>query len=154
MTEVAQVAAAVAHNVDDVANENEFDVTHRKDDKAINEDDTEKTSHTEDKKQCENNDKGSKTDETHMNGVEHKDRNADNKKNEGSEAVNGEEEDTDNEQAEPDTNEDQNLSDLAMKKQVSQKDQDKNKSSLHFKPLYYTMYHSSCSFELISLFIL
>lgn len=122
MTEVAQVAVAGAHNMDDITNENVCDMTHGKDDEEINENDAaEKTSHREDKKHCQQNDSGSKTDETHVNGVEHKEKNTANKNKDGSEAVNGEEEDTEKEEAEPDTNEDQNISDLAMKKEVSQK---------------------------------
>lgn len=159
MTEVAQVAAAVAHNMDDVTNENVCDLTHGKDDEAINEDDTaekktEKTSHREDKKHCKKNDKGSKADKTHVNGVEHKEKHTD-KKNDGSEAVNGEEQDTEKEGAESDTNEDQNISDLAMKKEVSQKFKIRifiaNVTHVHMNILYTIL---PATFQYISRFIL
>lgn len=110
MTEVAQVAAVVAHNVDDVTNENERE--------GDFEDKTkEKKSHREDKK-LKKNDKGSKT---QVNSVEHKEKNTAHKKKDGSDVVNGLAQATEKEHAEPDTQENQNISDLALKKEVSQK---------------------------------
>uniref|UniRef100_A0A8C4EBD9 Nexilin n=1 Tax=Dicentrarchus labrax TaxID=13489 RepID=A0A8C4EBD9_DICLA len=108
MTEVAQVAAVVAHDMDDVTNEDEHnvsdaenkedDMTHEED--VVNEDDaaeekSEETSHMEDKKICSGNDE--ETDKGHMNGVEHKE------EDDRSDAVNGVEQDGD-------------ISDLALKK--------------------------------------
>ncbi|XP_051233421.1 nexilin isoform X3 [Dicentrarchus labrax] len=122
MTEVAQVAAVVAHDMDDVTNEDEHnvsdaenkedDMTHEED--VVNEDDaaeekSEETSHMEDKKICSGNDE--ETDKGHMNGVEHKE------EDDRSDAVNGVEQDgVTKEDAQPDTNEDQDISDLALKK--------------------------------------
>lgn len=138
MTEVAQVAVVVAHDVDDVTNENEHsvsdaenkedDMTHEEDDAAVNEDDdtgeeSEKTLHKEDKEPCHMNDEESnETDKPHMNGVEHKEDETADKKSERSEAVNGVARDREKEEdAQPETNEDQNMSDLALKKEVRQK---------------------------------
>ncbi|XP_069378081.1 nexilin isoform X4 [Paralichthys olivaceus] len=126
MTEVAQVAAVVAHDMDNVTNENEHsisdaenkedDVTHEEEeeDVAINEDDdTEKksegTSQEEDKKPHHTND--TETDKPQVNGVEHKEKDSDDKTN--GEAMDGEE----REDAQSDTNEDQNMSDLALKRE-------------------------------------
>ncbi len=138
MTEVAQVAAVVAHDVDKVTNEDEHttsdaenqndDETHEKDDAA--EKKNKKTSHMEDEKSFQENDKASvKTDETHINGVEHKD---------GiSEAVNGVAQDTETkEAAQPDTNEDQHISDLAIKKEVSEEFQIISDEKLNVTPLW------------------
>ncbi|CAB1444713.1 unnamed protein product [Pleuronectes platessa] len=133
MTEVAQVAVAVAHDMDDVTNENELsmgdaenkedDVTHEEDgdeeeeDVALDEgDDTEKkseeTSQEEDKKACHTNDEdGTETDKPHVNGVEHKEKDTDDKTN--GEATDDEEK----EDAHSDTNEDRNMSELALKKE-------------------------------------
>nr|XP_019936544.1 PREDICTED: nexilin isoform X1 [Paralichthys olivaceus]XP_019936546.1 PREDICTED: nexilin isoform X1 [Paralichthys olivaceus] len=126
MTEVAQVAAVVAHDMDNVTNENEHsisdaenkedDVTHEEEeeDVAINEDDdTEKksegTSQEEDKKPHHTND--TETDKPQVNGVEHKEKDSDDKTN--CEAMDGEERGD----AQSDTNEDQNMSDLALKRE-------------------------------------
>ncbi|XP_022605022.1 nexilin isoform X2 [Seriola dumerili] len=136
MTEVAQVVAAVVHDMDDVTNENVHsmseteskvdDMTHEENDVAVNEDDdteekSEKASHTEDKKPCHTNDeeKSDETDKPHMNGVEHKENDTAKEKNEKSGAVNGVSQDRkkEEEDAQPDTNEDQNMSDLALKKE-------------------------------------
>uniref|UniRef100_A0A7N6BG10 Nexilin n=1 Tax=Anabas testudineus TaxID=64144 RepID=A0A7N6BG10_ANATE len=89
MAEVAQVAAAVAHNMDD------------------------KRSRSVDKKHLEK-----KDDKTHVNGVEHKDKSTASKTSDESEAVNGVAQDTEKEhEEEDDTNEDQNISDLKIKKE-------------------------------------
>ncbi|XP_044217653.1 nexilin isoform X2 [Thunnus albacares] len=135
MTEVAQVVAAVAHDVDEVENENEHnmsdtenkdvDVTHEKEDVADNEkvaaeEESEKTSHTEDKKPCQKTDEASnEADKTYMNGVEHKeDDTANDDENEKSAAVNGVGKDTeDKENAQPDTNDDPSISELELKKE-------------------------------------
>ncbi|XP_062252227.1 nexilin isoform X2 [Platichthys flesus] len=134
MTEVAQVVAAVAHDMDDVTNENEHgmsdaenkeeDVTHEEEeeeeeeeDVAVDEgDDTEKKSeersHEEDKKACHTNDEDStETDKPHVNGVEHKEKDTDDKTN--GDATDDEEK----EDAHSDTNEDRNMSELALKKE-------------------------------------
>lgn len=161
MTEVAQVAAAVAHDMDSFGKEKEHnmsdaenkedDVTHEEEDVAADEGDaavdkedaaeeeSEKTSHTEDEKPCKKTDEASvKADKTCVNGVEHKEDDKVNYgKNEKSEAVNGVAENTknneedneenneedneeDNEEEEPDTITDQNISELALKKEVRQ----------------------------------
>uniref|UniRef100_A0A7N6AWV6 Nexilin n=1 Tax=Anabas testudineus TaxID=64144 RepID=A0A7N6AWV6_ANATE len=118
MAEVAQVAAAVAHNMDDVTDENVPDVAHEEDDVATNEGDaaerkTEKRSRSVDKKHLEK-----KDDKTHVNGVEHKDKSTASKTSDESEAVNGVAQDTEKEhEEEDDTNEDQNISDLKIKKE-------------------------------------
>ena len=158
MTEVAQVVAAVAHDVDDVENENEHkmsdaenkedDVTHEEEDVAVNEKDaaeeeSEKTSHTEDKKPCQKTDEGSnEADKTYMNGVEHKeDDTADDDKNEKSAAVNGVEKDTENkENAEPDINDDPNISELELKKEVRQ--EYKMKNSIFYLCIFNNAPHS------------
>lgn len=113
MTEVAQVAAAVALDKDDVTDENEHNMTCQDNDMA--EETKEKASHTDDNKPCQMNDASSKTDNA-VNGVEHKESEA-NKENDRPEAVNGVEQDTENTQTDP--NEDQNISDLMFKKEVS-----------------------------------
>lgn len=126
MTEVAQVAAVVAHDMDDVTNKDEHNMSdaENKEDE-VNEDNaaTEKSegmSHTEDEKPCHAKDDAStETDKTHVNGVDHK--KSKHKKHEGSEAINGVAQDAETEQdAKPDTNEDQNVSDLTLKKEVSE----------------------------------
>lgn len=132
MTEVAQVATVVAHDVDDVTNEDEHsmsdaenkedDMTHEEEDVVANEDDaaeeekSEETSHAEDGEPRHVNDGAShETDKAHLNGVEHKEQ-----KEESSEAVNGVEQDAEKKEDEPDTNENQNISDFSLKKQVSE----------------------------------
>ncbi|KAM8745646.1 nexilin isoform 2-T2 [Acanthopagrus schlegelii] len=128
MTEVAQVVAVVAQDINDFANEDEHnisdaenkedDVTHEEEN--VNnkvEEKSEKTSRVEDEKPRHVNDEGSnETDETHVNGVQHKDDTAHEKK-ERSDSVNGVAQDgTTMEDEEPDANEDQTISDLALKK--------------------------------------
>ncbi|KAM7388195.1 hypothetical protein PAMP_024387 [Pampus punctatissimus] len=130
MTEVAQVAASVAHDMNDVKNEQnmsdaenkEDDVTHEEEDVEVDEEDaaeeeSKKTSHTEDKKPCQMTDKaGNASDKTYVNGVKHKgDDTATDDENKRSEAVNGVAKN--NGDAEPDTQEDQNISDLVLKKE-------------------------------------
>lgn len=135
MTEVAQVAAVVAQDIDDFANEDEHNISdaeHKEDDMTHEEEDdedkeveekSEETSRVEDKEPRHANDEGSnETDETHVNGVEHKDDTA-NEKEEGSDTVNGVAQDGKTmEDEEPDANEDQTISDLALKKKVSVQD--------------------------------
>ncbi|XP_035032546.2 nexilin isoform X2 [Hippoglossus stenolepis] len=132
MTEVAQVAAVVAHDMDDVTNENEHsmsdaenkedDVTHEEEeeeeeDVAVDEGEdiekkSEETSQEEDKKTCHTNDEdGTETDKPHVNGVEHKEKDTDDKTN--GEATDDEEK----EDAQSDTNEGQKMSELALKKE-------------------------------------
>ncbi|XP_029284734.1 nexilin isoform X2 [Cottoperca gobio] len=134
MTEVAQVAAVVAHDMDDVTNESELnmsdvenkedDTTHEEDDAVADEDDTaveksEETSLTEDKEPCDmNEEESNETDKTHMNGVDLKENDTTDENNESSETVNGVEQDTETkEEAELDTNEDPNVSELTLKKE-------------------------------------
>ncbi|XP_070765341.1 nexilin [Enoplosus armatus] len=125
MTEVAQVAAVVARDMDDVTNEDalnvsdaenkEDDVTCEEDDAVVNEDKekSEKT-HVADEKLCHTDDEASN--ETHMNGVE--ENHTAEEKNERSEGVNGVAQDTEKkEDDQPDTNEDQNISDVTFKKE-------------------------------------
>ncbi|GLD50107.1 nexilin-like protein [Lates japonicus] len=121
MTEVAQVADVVAHNMDDVTSENEHslsDAENKEDDTAVDKDDvaeekSEKTSRKEEK----NDEESNETDMPHVNGVEHKDNNTANEKKERSEAVNGVAEDGETKKhPHPDTNEEQNMSDVALKK--------------------------------------
>ncbi|KAM9357556.1 nexilin isoform 2-T2 [Symphorus nematophorus] len=127
MTEVAQVGAIVAHDMEDVFNEEEQNMSdaENKEDDVIHQEDaaedkSEKMSNMEDKKPSDMNDEASnETDKTHMNGVEHKENNSENEtKDERSEAVNGVAQDGKTKTDEqPDTNEDQNTSDLALKKE-------------------------------------
>lgn len=136
MTEVAQVAAVVAQDIDDFANEDEHNISdaeNKEDDVTQEEEDvnedkeveekSEKTSRMEDKEPRHANDEGSnETDETHVNGVEHKEDTA-NEKEERSDTVNGVAQDGKTmEDEEPDANEDQTISDLALKKKVSVQD--------------------------------
>uniref|UniRef100_A0A8C3AYC9 Nexilin n=1 Tax=Cyclopterus lumpus TaxID=8103 RepID=A0A8C3AYC9_CYCLU len=130
MTEVAQVAAVVAHDMDDVTNESELNMSDREEDTTQEEDDvavdddnaaeekSEKTSQIEDKEPCDMNDEESgETDKTLVNGVNHEENTAE-EKNECSEAVNGEEEDTETkEDADDDINEDQTISEVTLKKE-------------------------------------
>ncbi|XP_070817256.1 nexilin isoform X2 [Chaetodon trifascialis] len=119
MTEVAQVAAVVAHDMDDVTNEDEnnmSDAENKGDD--VNEE-SEETSRTEDEKLCHVNDDASKeTEKTCMNGVRYKESKHKEDEDEGSEAVNGVAQDAETKgDAKPDTNEDENISDLTLKKE-------------------------------------
>lgn len=139
MTEVAQIAAVVAHDMDDATNESELNIsdaenkedhtTHEEDDVVVDEQDDDaaeeksETSHIENKAPYHKNEEESiETDnKTHMNGVDHKEKDTADEKNKRSEDVNGEEQDTETkEDAEPDTNKDQIISDLALKKEVSE----------------------------------
>lgn len=134
MTEVAQVAAVVAQDINDFANEDEHDISdaENKEDDVTHEEEnvnnkveekSEKMSRVEDENPRHVNDEGSnETDETHVNGVQHKDDTAKEKK-ERSDSVNGVAQDgTTMEDEEPDANEDQTISDLALKKKVSVED--------------------------------
>ncbi|XP_035503872.1 nexilin isoform X2 [Scophthalmus maximus] len=123
MTEVAQVAAVVAHDMDNVTNENEHstsdaenkddNVTQEEDDVAVNEDDdaeetSEKSPQKEDEEPCHtNDDESNETDKPRVNGVEHEE----NEKKVV--AQDGEKKDD----AQPDTNEEQNVSDVILKKE-------------------------------------
>nr|XP_046248186.1 nexilin isoform X2 [Scatophagus argus] len=125
MTEVAQVAAVEAHDMDDVTNEDEHsmsdaenkedDITHKEEDLDKDNAAEEKNKMREDEKPCHKNDaKSNKTDETHINGVEDKE----SSKEQRSEAVNGVPQDTEtNKDAQSNPNEDQNISDLVLKKE-------------------------------------
>ncbi|TNN89366.1 Nexilin [Liparis tanakae] len=129
MTEVAQVAAVVAHDMDDVPNESELNMSDKEEDTTQEEDDVavdnaaeekclKKTSQTEDKEPCDMNDEeGGETDKTHVNGVNHEENTSD-EKNESPEAVDGEEEDTETkEDADDDINEDQSMSEVTLRKE-------------------------------------
>ncbi|KAK2835490.1 hypothetical protein Q5P01_015974 [Channa striata] len=105
MTEVAQVASPVDHNMEDITNKNEHGKTQKKEDMSVDDNaevKNERTRHTEDKKPCQMEDKENKTDKTCTNGME---------------TVNGVEQDTEKDCEQPDTNEGENLSDLALKKE-------------------------------------
>lgn len=135
MTEVAQVAAIVALDMDDVTNmsdaENkEEDTTHEEDDVAVDEEDdaaeekSVETSHVEDE-ESRHMDEGESNEtekKTRMNGVDHEEE--DDSKMKSSETVNGVKQDTETkEDEELDTNEDQSMSDMsdmALKKEVSE----------------------------------
>lgn len=132
MTEVAQVAAVVAHDMDDVTNESELNMSDKEEDTTQDEDDVavdnaaeeksqKKTSQTKDKESFDMNDEeGGETDKTHVNGVNHKENTAD-EKNGRPEAVDGEEEDTETkEDADNDINEDQSMSEVMLRKEVSE----------------------------------
>lgn len=135
MTEVAQVAAVVSHvneNEHDMSDveDKEEDMANEEEDVALSEDEAAKeesveTSRTEDKKTHNMNDEGSnETEETHVNGVEHKEENAANETKD-SQAVNSIKQDT-KKMDDPlldtnqDTTQDQSTSDLALKKEVRQ----------------------------------
>ncbi|KAM6938784.1 nexilin isoform 2-T2 [Lycodopsis pacificus] len=122
MTEVAQVAAVVAHDIDDVTNDSDLnasdaenkedDTTHEEDDVALDEDNAAEEKNEETSQIDE---ESNETDKTRMNGVNHKENTAD-EENESSEAVNGVEQDTETkEDADPDTHTDQSISDVALK---------------------------------------
>lgn len=127
MTEVALVATV---DLDDVANEDEHntsDTENKEDDMAHNEDDevceddvaeeeSKKMSQVEDKKLCHTKEDAiEETDKTQINGVECKEENKENE----STGVNGVAQDTEKVDEQPDTNEDQNVSDVVLKKEVS-----------------------------------
>uniref|UniRef100_UPI0037E7966D nexilin isoform X2 n=1 Tax=Semicossyphus pulcher TaxID=241346 RepID=UPI0037E7966D len=126
MTEVAQVAAV---DIDDVTSENEHnmsdtenkedDYTHEEDDEEVCEDDGAEEK-IEEGKSCHSKDEADdETDNTHVNGVEDKENNTADEKHERSESVNGDAQHTEKEKedAEPDTNQDQSISDFALKKE-------------------------------------
>ncbi|KAF3690884.1 Nexilin F-actin-binding protein Nelin [Channa argus] len=120
MTDVAQVAAAVAHNMEDITNKNEHSITHKKENVAVDEKaevKTERTQHRDDKKPCQMKNKENKIDKTCTKGVEHKESDKTNMENDESKTVNGMEKDTEKECAQPDTNEEENISDFAFKKE-------------------------------------
>ncbi|XP_039462337.1 nexilin isoform X3 [Oreochromis aureus] len=106
MTEVAQVAAVEAHDVED----KESDVT------ANDVEGRGEKASTEDKKPRRRNETASnETDKTHVNGLEHKEKKG---QNESSGDVNGvSQKEEDEEEPQPETNEDQNISDVAFKKE-------------------------------------
>ncbi|XP_074524205.1 nexilin isoform X2 [Halichoeres trimaculatus] len=125
MTDVAQVATV---DFDDATNENEHDMSdteNREDDTAHDEDnevceddvaeeESVKMSQVEEKKPCQTKDKASEeTNKTQMNGVELKENNKENERS----SVNGVAQDTEKLDAQLDTNEDQNISDLVLKKE-------------------------------------
>lgn len=111
MTEVAQVAAVVAHDMDDVTNESELnmsDAENQEDDAVVDQD--QETSHIDDA----DGEASNKTNKTH------KENTADDKKKR-SEAVNGVAKNTETkEDAKDDADEDHNISDVALKKEVSE----------------------------------
>ncbi|XP_030583401.1 nexilin isoform X2 [Archocentrus centrarchus] len=104
MTEVAQVAAVDAHDMEDKENDVRVNDVKERD---------EKTS-TEDKKPRRRSEKTSnETDKTHMNGLECKENKGE---NESSGAVNGVAQ-KEGEEPQPETHEDENISDVAFKKE-------------------------------------
>lgn len=122
MTEVAQVAAGVAHDMDDITNEDEHnmsdaenrddDVTNESDEDDASKEEHEKMSHMEEEEPCCVNDKASsETDKRSRNGVTHKDTISE--EDGRSKAVNGVAQDAK-------ADEEQNISDLALKKEVSE----------------------------------
>uniref|UniRef100_A0A3Q3R3S2 Nexilin n=1 Tax=Monopterus albus TaxID=43700 RepID=A0A3Q3R3S2_MONAL len=122
MTEVAQVSAAVAHNIDGVTNKNKHSMgdTENKEDVAVNkgktaEEKTEKKSYRGDKKPRQMNDEA--TNDTRLKHVEHKKSITASKKTDRSEPVNGVAQDTEKKVVQPHANEDQNMSDVALKKE-------------------------------------
>lgn len=129
MTEVAQVAALLANDLDDIANEEERstsdtenkddDLTHDADE--ANEDNVEEKEEESDKKSHVDEEKESKADneaeETSVNGVEHEDNKSE--KDESSKAVNGLEKEAQTKNDEEcDANKD--MSDVLVKKEVSE----------------------------------
>lgn len=138
MTEVAQVEDIFGYDAEDVTNENEEntsgtenkvdDITHKEDNVSVNEPEetSEKTSQTEDKKPYHKNDDTSEeTDETQVNGVEDKENRTD--------TVNGVTQEK--EDSQPNANEEQNISDLALKKQVRPKGMIINTTLVHLGSL-------------------
>ncbi|XP_008326946.1 nexilin isoform X2 [Cynoglossus semilaevis] len=133
MTEVAQVAAVAVQDIDSVTDDNEQSMSNtenREDDATLEEevehdeeeDETEEmsdtTSQDKDKYGCHNTDAASnETKKPHINGVEHKEKDA--AKTESSEAFNGQENEKHGEEDQEESNEinDQNISDLALKKE-------------------------------------
>ncbi|KAF7668350.1 hypothetical protein LDENG_00020520 [Lucifuga dentata] len=137
MTEVAQVTAVVAHDINDFANENEEntsdmenqedDMANEEDDVILNEDEVAKkecveASHTEDKNTSNmNNEASNETDKTQVNGMKHKEKDTAIEKKKETQAVNGITADTKKDDPPLDTNQDpnqdQNVSDVTMKKE-------------------------------------
>lgn len=130
MTEVAQVAAVVAHDMGDVTNEEEHNMSDaeiKEDDTPSKEDDvkeeeaveekSENASHLDDEKPSHTNDEANhENDKTQVNGVEHKEEDTAAQKDKSSEAVNGVGQDTEMKEEHADSNDEQILSDLALKK--------------------------------------
>lgn len=131
MTEVAQVAAGVAHDMDDITNEDEYNMSdaENRDDDVTDENDENEAP----KESCRTNDEAGGKRRT--NGVTHKDPVS--KKDRRSKAVNGIAED-----AKTNADEEQNSSDLALKKEVSDKCMsiDKVSSVLSFTETIYTRF--------------
>lgn len=128
MTEVAQVAAIAGHDMEDVVNEDEHDMsgTENKDDEDVTvqdpEDSAEKMSHEVKEESCPTNDTTSdETDKAQVNGVEHKTNGTMDEDHIQSEAVNGVTEKKEEDTQLEDKNEDLNISDVALKKEVRQK---------------------------------
>lgn len=117
MTEVAQVAAVIDHDMDDLVvsdEENkENEIMKEKEDHAEkegSEEETEKTPHTVDE------DGSNQTETTQTNGVNEE---SDEKKDQTPKAVNGVEKDAETKQeTQPETNEDSNMSEFALKKEA------------------------------------
>uniref|UniRef100_A0A665WLV7 Nexilin n=1 Tax=Echeneis naucrates TaxID=173247 RepID=A0A665WLV7_ECHNA len=116
MTEVAQVAAAVTHDMEDVSNESERSLNnaekdeageaHEEDDVAAHEDDD---TEEKNKKACHTDDGGKSDKRPRMNGKN---------KKEKSDAVNGVSDDTKKaKDAQSDTHEEQNMTDVALKRE-------------------------------------
>lgn len=127
MTEVAQVAAVVDHDMDNGMNEDEHsmsdaenkddDMTYEREDVNENnacEEKSEKLSHKEEDKACSVKDKAiNKTEKTHTENVKQKE----NDKRERDESV---AQDAEKKDAQPNTNEEQDMSDLSLKKEASE----------------------------------
>lgn len=123
MTEVAQVAAVVGHDVDDVTNESELntsDAENKEEDGAeVDGDDAEAEEGSEDASRPEDKEplnadgeESNQADESRVNGVNHE---------ENSEALSGGEQDTETKEDEDaDAREGLSISDLQLKKEVSE----------------------------------
>ncbi|CAN9500394.1 unnamed protein product [Ophioblennius macclurei] len=133
MTEVSQARVVMANDMEDVfcENEEEMSIAEKKESHETHEDESvsdkeekseeKKSSHLEDETADHTSDKTSEeTGETRINGVEHKDVNEADEEHrtceKKAETVNGVQ-NKENEQPEPDVNEDQNISDLTLKKE-------------------------------------
>lgn len=126
-TNMTEVAAVDAHDVED----KESDVT------ANDVEGRGERASTEDQKPRGRNETTSnETDKTHVNGLEHKEKKG---RNESSGDVNGvSQKEEDEEEEEPETNEDQNISDVAFKKEVRWKTL---AASLHFWYHFFPQLH-------------
>lgn len=126
-TNMTEVAAVDAHDVED----KESDVT------ANDVEGRGERASTEDQKPRGRNETASnETDKTHVNGLEHKEKKG---QNESSGDVNGvSPKEEDEEEEEPETNEDQNISDVAFKKEVRWKTL---AASLHFWYHFFPQLH-------------